>query len=515
MWCSYLFVFFAVVDGHSILRTPAAWNARESKRAPCGGANAVAAAAKVEVGQTIQARWEVTAGDGNGPVTAKFASAANNGAAVGASTNTIPLTFATVPARGTGNYPFTFTIPAAMAEICKGGADGASCDVQFKSTSNWYSCTTISMNAAVVETQAPTKSPITTPTTGAPTKDICTNYVAAMLPYCSKVAGKRVFKFGDGSLADSLTFAKTQVDDNRLNPLVFRNGATPECAQAYEDWLCSDKIFSPCLGTTEQLFAAQKVGNAALDALLPYACLNRCKIRNSVCDLDPSHDLAFGPFKCDSANVNADAAGTCPANSAVPQRKIHLKNRLVGNPAPEGDFWGPKTKEFITMFLYPGDKLTFKYKAAESDLKRFASTQAFQQCDFTGATTPAGLPTQPDADGFLEFVWTTPANVGEGGSDFMFGSSITGSCKTPVDGKEVVDFSQKVMVTVVQIPTGASLIPIEGEAPEIVTDAPTKNTYQLFPPTPEVTFDPIEESGAVSFVAKYAVFLSFFMIIFN
>jgi len=445
-WIFY-FAFILFVNGHSILRTPAAWNTRESKSRPCGNGamptTAVTGENKVKGGATVTGMWEVTAGDGNGPVTITLA---KTDAEVNSfSGETIAIDMPNVPQRGTGKYPFTFVAPAAGT--CTGGVDGKSCHLQFKSTSNWYSCMTLSLEAPATNapTGAPTVTPVTpfpltSPTvttltnapTGSPTVSVCTT-VPQITGYCSGLSGKSVaVSLGTDTILQAFQRIEVEANFNRLNPLVFRNGRSPDCISAFEKYWCSRSL-PLCTGST-----------------ITKQCQTTCKTAMSYCDLDPLHEKTFS---CDELTTTViDAYGTCPAT--VPQRQINLKSRYVGI---DNENWRipPAEKVYIDMKLYVGDKLTFKYSNAESDVHKFTSEEKYKSCDF-GDATPL-----PYADGVTEWSY-----VGEGaGGKLFFGSKIpANACQQ----------GQKVMIEIVEFPLNSNQVPASGE-PEVVTSPPTQS----------------------------------------
>jgi len=451
-WIFY-FAFLLLVDGHSILRTPTAWNTRESKSRPCGNGamptTAVTGANKVPGGATVSGMWEVTAGDGNGPVTITLA---KTDAEVNSfSGDTIPINMNPVPQRGTGQYPFTFVAPAPGT--CTGGADGKSCHLQFKSTSNWYSCMTLSLEAPA--TGAPTGAPTITPRTPFPTASptvvapspspTTTPYVCTTIPqitgYCAGLSGKNVAaSLGADTIVQALQRIEREANANRLNPIVFRNGQSPNCITAFEKYWCSRSL--PLC--TENKITTQ--------------CKSLCLAAMSECDLDPLHAQTFS---CDRLTTTVtDVYGTCPAT--VPVRQINLKSRYVGI---DTDIWRipPAGKSYIDMKLYEGDKLTFKYSNAESDVYKFITQTDYENCNFASAQL------QDFANGITEWSYVGESAVG---AKLFFGSKIpANACQQ----------GQKVRIDIVGFPLNSVQIAVYGE-PEVVTPVPTQSP-RVYSPT--------------------------------
>lgn len=474
MFLIALLCVISVVNGHSLLRIPAPWRTRESKSAPCGNGQLPTTLTNTAVqgGATITARWEVTAGDGNGPVTARYvlndASATTGGFAAGPQ---LAVAMNPIPQRGTGVYDFTFPAPPP-GTACAGGPDNNACHIQFKSTSNWYSCATIPMTGAAAVTAAPTSASPTTlsptrpaqtrapttlsPTTLSPTgkpeisQYQCTPLTAAANTMCQGISGKNVLSETASTQTAVITQTAADLGFVRYQPLVFRNGASAACGQALSEFFCAFSLplcTPPILGGNTQIEYTQ-------------ACWSRCETAMSVCDIDPYHKAAYS---CAQFTVtNADVYGTCPT---IPSRVVYLKNRFVGS--QETNYWAPGL-EFIDMIIYAGDKLTWKWTTG-SDLYKFTTKAAFDSCDFTGATALTGTAA---TDGTTEYEWATPAQV-EFGITAFFGSQI--GCVATNPSATVSTPSQKLMVQVVETPIAATVVPIPSGTPpqEIPVTPPT------------------------------------------
>lgn len=451
-----LLCVISVVNGHSILRTPAPWRTRESKRAPCGNGNipATLTNAAVNAGADIAAMWEVTAGDGNGPVTARYVT--TDAEATTAGFNAAPqlaVTMNPIPQRGTGQYPFTFPAPPPGTN-CQGGPNNNACHIQFKSTSNWYSCATIPMNAQVAPTGAPTTlsptRPATTraPTTQAPTAPVpgqytCSSLTAAQGTICQGIAGKNVLTETGSTQANVISKANADFSDVRYNPLVFRNGASTACGQALAELFCS---FSLPLCTAPSYPSTQY-------SSFTQSCFSRCETAMAVCDIDPYHKEAYSCAQFTEST--SDVYGSCPT---IPSRSVYLKNRFVGS--QETNYWAPN-QQFIDMIIYSGDKLTFKW-TNPSTLYKFPNQAAFDACDFSGA--------QQFGSGATEYEWSTPASVEF--QDVSYFGSQPGCLPTNTASTTPIA-SQKLKVTVIETPMGATVVPIPaGVPPQTISGNP-------------------------------------------
>jgi len=477
---------FLVVDGHSILRQPQAWNTQESKSRPCGNGNmpvaAVTGANKALPGNEVSGRWDVTAGDGNGAVT--ITAVKNDaGAATFADGINIPITMPTIPTSGTGQYAFTFQVPSDLK--CDGGADGSSCHLQFKSTSNWYSCMTLSL--AVPATAAPTKPLATLSPTGSPTitpPKTCTVF-ATGLPFCSTLAGKSVYLEASAeTMENRLQRVKDDADFNRLNPLVFRNGQTSACEAAFNEYWCA-RSFPHCASGT-----------------ITDQCKTRCEKAMSLCDRDPLHKDAFScnAYGTGQTNGAGDVYGTCPATTDVPQRQINLKNRYVG---VSPSYWA-KDIVYTDMVVYAGDKLVFKMDSATSDLYKFQNKADFDACKFTVADGATNDASRLDS-GIADYSWVLDSGVVTLPMTIYFGSSKPGACSA----------GQKLMVEVVEFPQGSSTVPLAGNSvPEQVTPPPTSKPIVY--PTPDYGVNGDDNNSSTS-IAPFIVtiFCSFLLSIAN
>jgi len=490
-----LMIWVVLVNGHSLLRTPTAWKTSESKRAPCGGVTVTASLGKattVEPSKIIDARWDVTAGDGNGPITVTYVTTDAEATTAGfnaafANSQTLTVNMDPIPQRGTGQYPFKLTTPASG--ICKGGVDGKSCHIQVKSTSNWYSCATLAMNEVVAITTAPTAGQTAAPTTLAPTgsptapQPRCTTLTGTTGTMCQALEGKPAFPIND--LPGLLISLTSEFQDARYNPIVFRNPEPTLCGQYLAQFFCSLGI-----QTCSTTFTLEKV------------CKTRCQAAMFECDVDPFHEQALLEAYCDAdefSETNSDAYGSCPI---IGQRVIYLKNLLIGN---EPNFWASGVK-YLSKKIWKGDKLTWKWKAP-STLFKFPNENAFKTCDFSLATQLVGT-----QDGeFMTYSLDPSASTMEGASDeFWYGSNGNGGCISDIAIANN-GFSQKMSVKVLEVPAQARIIAFDDdvEPVEISTNPPTQGP-------PGFLGNPIlEDSASLARmqIALVTIICTFFMIL--
>lgn len=491
-----LIVFNVLVSGHSILRTPTPWRNRESKNAPCGGGQMPATANAIGNGD-ITSRWDVTAGDGNGPITVTYVTTDNAATTAGfnAARNagqTLTVTMNPVPQRGTGQYPFTMTAPPAG--VCSGGGNGNTCHIQVKSTSNWYSCASLEQPAVITPTPAPipavTDAPTVSPTVTPPPK--CTNLLGTTGSLCQALEGKPHLEVA--SVPATLTSIATDFQTIRYNALVFRNPEPQICAQYLSQLFCSLNI-APC--------------NPADTPPKPLPiCKTRCTSAMYECDIDPFHADAF-LGDCNSPLFGAttsDVYGPCPVESA---RKIYLKNLLIGN---KPNYWTSGV-DYRNKIIYRGDKLTWKWKeqvmegAQESTLYKFLNQRAFEDCDFSQATKLVG---ELMEGGWYEYSLDTTTLTANDGSEFFYGSA-NGCIADALISED--NPSQKLSVKIVDIPEGAQVVQFDAneDAAEIPLNPPTQSPPGFFGNPGSVIGDSSVAKITISSVAIISTFLLAFL----
>jgi len=290
-----------LVSGHAVLKSPKPWNTAASKTSPCGGGTAPTASATTWVpGSTVQIQWQVIAGDGAGAVTVLI-NTANGNTFSGTGTQ-----IGNPTAVGTSN--FAFTVPAVT---CTGA--GGLCSVQVKSSSNWFSCTSVKIQAAstpvaatsaTVAATSATKAAGTSPAATSATKaagattaakssakpvstaapptppaggeddDAPTCPIVSGLSFCTMVNGNNVtLSLGDTASQIDDT-AKSTFTETLNNPLVFATPNATGCADAFKQLICSS-AFPLCGADT--------------------ACQPNCKAAISKCTIQDSHK---GLFDC-------------------------------------------------------------------------------------------------------------------------------------------------------------------------------------------------------------------------
>jgi len=421
------------------------WNTRESKNSPCAGRSAAQGSAvtatAVTAGATVAGSWQVTAGDGNGPITityvetaaevtnAGFAAAASNG-------QTLAVQMNPIPQRGTGTYPFTFTAPPATAN-CRGGTEGNQCYIQVKSTSNWYSCATLTMPPAPTPSPIPavTRSPTKTPTaTPPPTQPTCSTLQDAGVAssICAGLNGKSVKEDDLQSVAEKLDLAVREFSAYVSNGIIFRNSkSNTVCQQWLAQYSCSQR-FENC--------------DVQSPALTKNICMSRCLNTMYQCDVDPLHEGALLTATCGSTMFSetvADAYGPCPVVPTT--RRVHLKSISVG---VEPNYWA-QGNTYPTQRIYKGDKLVWKYRNMK--LYKFPTSTAFETCEFSTAVEQAGSPDTTQEDGPTVFTLDTSNAMYTVGQTLYYGSN-PGCIANEAKG------SLKVAVEIVPLPTGATVV---------------------------------------------------------
>lgn len=445
-------IFAGIVDSHSILRNPQSWNTGESKRSPCGGRTVGQAGGVtptvVTPGADVTALWEVTAGDGNGPITITYvetdAEVTNAGFAAVAATQTLAVTMNPIPQRGTGRYPFTFKAPPATAN-CRGGAAGNLCYIQVKSTTNWYSCASLQMPPAptpapsVGVTDPPTPSPTPTPPP-TPASCLTLNDAAVTASICAGLNGKLV-KEDAQTPANLVKGATMEFSSYLSNGLIFRNSKDNNvCKQWLAQWSCG-RQFKGC--------------DAANPSAAKPFCKSRCVNTMYECDVDPLHESALLLMTCGGtewSELVADAYGTCPPMPTT--RNIHLKSISVGS-SPL--YWGPGGT-YPTQRIYKGDKLVWRY-TGDATLYKFPTKAMFDSCSFGAAVKQIGSTDMSQEDGMTWFTLDTSTEAYSAGQTLYYGSKI-GCIADQTMG------STKLEVTIIQIPDGATVVGSTSDGPE-------------------------------------------------
>ncbi|KYR01879.1 putative transmembrane protein [Tieghemostelium lacteum] len=200
--------FIAIISAHSALVSPKPFNPNQSKQAQCGGGSQQAdPQVTFCAGQDATIVWQVFASDGNGAVTFGIDYAGG------------VTTFETIQSTGTtpttvGKYTFSLKIPADKTS--------AKATLQAKSTTGWYSCSTVA---------------IATTGCGADTAVAKEPTEVDDLNFCTMVNDKTVM-IDTGADADTLDgAAQLTYSTNIANPLVFANNGS-QCQQAYKPFLC-------------------------------------------------------------------------------------------------------------------------------------------------------------------------------------------------------------------------------------------------------------------------------------
>lgn len=487
-------LFLRAADSHSILRNPQSWNTRESKNNPCGGRNAqqgaTVTATAVTAGATVPGRWEVTAGDGNGPISITYVETAAEVTAAGfnnarAAGQELAVQMNPTPQRGTGTYDFTFTAPPASAN-CQGGPAGNQCYIQVKSTSNWYSCATLTMPPAV--TPAPsvgiTVAPTPSPTPGPPPTPLSCDTVqdvSVQNSICAGLNGKPL-KPSLQTPQERVNLAVAEFSGYVSNGIVFRNSIGNQiCQQWLAQYSCGQKFLN-C--------DVQNPG------LIKNICKSRCLNTMYECDLDPLHENALLKGVCESpifSETEADAYGPCPAT--VPTRTIHLKSISVGV-AP--NYWAAGN-EYPSQRIYKGDKLVFKYQG-NLKLYKFPDQVAFDTCEFQSSVEQPGTPESDQESAFTVFTLDTSNTMYSAGQTLWYGSK--SGCVAGL----------KVQVDIIAIPAGASIqSAVSGNPEERPATFPTKSPPG-FLGNPEGIAD---DSGSLekSSICLFAVFSSLLFIL--
>jgi len=443
-------IFVSIVDCHSILRTPQSWNRRESKNNPCGGATvaqARAAPTPTTYGGTVNGVWEVTAGDGNGPITIVYVetdeeTTRNGFAAAETANQLLAVTMNPIPQRGTGTYQFTFLAPPLGAD-CRGGPEKNACHIRVKSTSNWYSCASLALPAAPTPAPsvgippAPTRSPTQPPPPTASSCEILSgNAITGSM--CAGLNNAQV-KPSRQSVADRVQAAGEEFAQLVTAGIVFRDSKNNNLCQQYLAQLLCGVRFENC------------------DPLNPgqpkTVCRSRCINTMYECDVDPLHETALLQNVCVSGplftELVADGYGSCPA--ALTQRRIHLKSLQVGTAAL--GYW-TKGRNYPSQRIYKGDKLVFKY-TAPATLYKFPTVNAFSDCDFSNSVKMSGTSDPSVEGGLTTYTLDTSDPMYSAGQTLYFGSKDGCVSNANMQGSGA---STKVVVNIVSIPEASEIV---------------------------------------------------------
>lgn len=259
--------------GHAVLRSPTPWNTQPSKTANCGGGTAPGSPSNswyIGAGNTIS--WQVIAGDGAGPITVTITPGDQNSFAT---QGTVLL--ADYPSPGVGSVTADIVVPANITCPARG------CYVQVRSSSAWYSCSSVEL------------LPAGTPIPPKPRQCLTANG----LQYCTMLNSRKVGVAVGITATDlpkyELSTASTFYQSVINNPNVIINGAEKKCQDALKTYACLDAF--PACGETR-------------------ICSFWCNNLATNCQINATHAALFD---C------TDAPNTCsPASSFKPISVLFL-----------------------------------------------------------------------------------------------------------------------------------------------------------------------------------------------
>ncbi|EGG16211.1 putative transmembrane protein [Cavenderia fasciculata] len=206
---SLLLLAIVCVQSHSVLKVPAAWNPNPSKVKSCGAGQPQGAAQATYCPSTAYTiKWQVVVGDGVGPVTIGI----NLGTKTTANFTTLKTDDSPT---AVGTYSISVVMPATECNLCT---------LQIQSTSDWFSCSTISISASACG-QAVTDAPLE------PVK------VDNQLSFCTMKNKKTVMVPVGANVADIDKATQVSFAANLANPLVFSNNDS-NCRQLYYPFIC-------------------------------------------------------------------------------------------------------------------------------------------------------------------------------------------------------------------------------------------------------------------------------------
>lgn len=216
----------------------------------------------------VTINWNVIAGDGVGQLTARIDP---TGGSSFADKTVITLTGSGANPTTTG--AFTAQIPLPSDVTCD------TCTIQVKSSSNWFSCATVKIQAGTV-----------TQTVPPPALGTCISPVG--LTFCHELNGKSLNGLPDGRSATTVDAELSATHDNYLaNTNVFQPISQDQCSENYRKYLCAT-TFTKCGATTQ-------------------SCQSYCSYTTYFCALQSSH---AGLYDCSLNNgTTSDAFGSCSA----------------------------------------------------------------------------------------------------------------------------------------------------------------------------------------------------------
>lgn len=157
--------------------------------------------------------------------------------------------------------------------------------LQVKSSSNWFSCSTIAISN--------TAAPSTAPTSG-------TCIQLSGLTFCKELNGKNVKPMVGGVSATTVDQQLRATHSSYLeNPAVFQP-TNDGCSEAYRELLCAE-TFIPC--------GAEAAATA---------CASTCNLSNLLCNLQPAH---ANLYECDQMISTKDIFGIC-SSAAVSRYSV-------------------------------------------------------------------------------------------------------------------------------------------------------------------------------------------------
>jgi len=257
-------VFLATVCGHAILRNPMGWNTNPSKTSPCGAGTAPTSPDAIwKIGSTVTILWQVVAADGVGTVTMTFDPTGQM--------NFVGAPAALIQNIGAPAAVAFFNLSAVIPSTTCTGPNNM-CSVQFATSSDWFSCTSVQL----VANNPP-------PVNTNPTCEKATG-----LTFCSELNNQFVSVPHGQTPATVDSEVAATYPANLYNPNVFTNGNSSACAAAYKTFLCHNSL--PYCSTS-----------AACQTLC-YNAINTCKVTAAELNLYP----------CASAPVSCCQNGTLP-----------------------------------------------------------------------------------------------------------------------------------------------------------------------------------------------------------
>jgi len=338
-----LMLVAALVHGHAVLLSPVPFNTNPTTTPKCGVAaltTAMTSTAQDDwvAGKETSVTWHLVAGDGGGNVYGAIDP-------LGGTDFTVPLNFTLNTSGSNVYYTINFIVPAVSCA----NSPTKLCTVRFYTSSNWNSCTAVSITPKdCTDCEAPP-----------PPKLNCVAVKQGSLSLCPDVTAAQVR--GSASPTDINTELVTAYNTNLDNTNVFvipNTSVTGACKSAYKQLLCALDL-PPCNVTTGELIASSQ------------ACRAQCRNAMDLCGIQPAHISLYDcnsyplcPGESDDVSSDGKSGGGSSKGGMSAGGKAALSLFFIGLAAAVG----------VGAFMYDKQGHLFGY-AFDMDAKKIVKLQ--------------------------------------------------------------------------------------------------------------------------------------------